>query len=605
MDVKDVFKAVRPLKRRIHLNNAFICWAYAFILAGVLSFILTCTALFLPIPFIKDKLIAIYSIVVLAALGISLFLSPKGLKTIQIGDSLGLKERLVTAYQLQNEETPIAKMQREDALKAVSEADFKALYPLKPPVSKIFIGCALLILVLVSLVIPTGAKDRAYNAEDIIKETKNQAKKLDDERKGLKKSSMVSDKKIDEINKKVDELLKNLNSSKNEEDALKSLSKAKHELDKLKNSLVNKDLQKISEKLSQNGLAKDLGQALKGGDGEGVNKEIEELKEKLADAEKKDLEELSEQLNEAAEGLADNKLKEDLTALSEAIKSENMGSAANNLDALSSDLANSLKNSPGSLNAMEQSENKSINNLIESINSSKYAISKQAGINFNVSQSNGQQAGAQSGTGQNGNNAQGASGSQAGNPGAAGQSGNQASSGGQAGQSGQSSQTGQGGQNGQGSQSGQGGQNGQGSQGGQGNQSGNGSKGSGQGGSIGQGGGGGAGNGTSNKDAGYSEGESSGGAKKPGGKSAGEYEAIYDPKRLGGDSQVSQVNGTKNGSGQSQWSDVSNVPFEKGGTVPYSEVYEEYRDEAMAGLSEAQIPSGMKDMVRDYFTTLE
>lgn len=597
MDVKAVFKALRPLKRRIHLNNAFICWAYAFILAGVLSFIMACTALFLPIPFIKDKLIAIYSIVVLAALVVSLFLSPKGIKTIKIGDSLGLKERLVTAFQLQHEETPIAIMQREDALRAVSEADFKALYPLKPPVSKYFIGCLLLILVLVTLVIPTGAKYRAYNAENIINETKKQAKKLDDERNGLKKSSLVSDKKLDEINKKVDELLKNLNSSKNEEDALKSLSKAKHELDKLKNSAANKDLQKISEKLSQNELAKDLGQALKGGDGEEINKEIEELKEKLAEAEKKDLEELSEDLNEAAEGLEDNKLKEDLTALSEAIKSENMGSAANNLDALSADLANSLKNSSGSLNAIEQSENKSIDNLVEAINSSKYAISKQAGINFSASQSNGQQAGAQSG--QNGNNAQGASGNQAGNSGAA---GNQASSGGQAGQSGQS---GQGGQNGQGSQSEQGGQNGQGGQGGQSNQSGNGSKGSGQGGSSGQGGGGGAGKGTSNEDAGYSEGESSGGTKKPGGKNAGEYEAIYAPKRLGGDSQASQVNGTKNNSGQSQWSDVSNVPLGKGGTVPYSEVYEEYRDEAMAGLIEAQIPSGMKDMVRDYFTTLE
>jgi hypothetical protein len=585
MDVKAVFKALRPLKRRIHLNNAFICWAYAFILAGVLSFIMACTALFLPIPFVKDKLVAIYSIVVLAALLVSLFLSPKDMKTIKIGDSLGLKERLVTAYQLQNEETPIAMMQREDALKALSEADFKALYPLKPPISKFFIGCLLLILVLVTLVIPTGAKYRANNAENIINETKKQAKKLDDERNGLKKSSLVSDKKLDEINKKVDELLKNLNKSKNEEDALKSLSKAKHELDKLKNSTANKDLQKISEKLSQNELAKNLSQALKGGDGEEINKEIEELKEKLATADKKDLEELSEDLNEAAEGLEDNKLKEDLTALSEAIKSENMGSAANNLDALSADLANSLKNNPGSLSAMEQSENKSIDNLVEAINSSKYAISKQAGINFSASQSNGQQAGAQSG--QNGNSAQGASGSQASNSGTA---SGQASNGGQAGQSGQS---------------GQDGQNGQGSQGGQGNQSGNGSKGSGQGGSNGQGGGGGVGNSTSNKDAGYSEGQSSGGAKKPGDKKAGEYEAIYAPKRLGGDSQASQVNGTKNNSGQSQWSDVSSVPLGNGSTVPYSEVYEEYRDEAMAGLIEAQIPSGMKDMVRDYFTTLE
>jgi hypothetical protein len=50
---------------------------------------------------------------------------------------------------------------------------------------------------------------------------------------------------------------------------------------------------------------------------------------------------------------------------------------------------------------------------------------------------------------------------------------------------------------------------------------------------------------------------------------------------------------------------VKSIPFGENIKVPYSEVYSEYKDEAMSGLNEAQIPSGMKDMVRDYFTTLE
>ncbi len=593
MDIKEIFKAIRPLKRRIHLNKAFVCWTYAFVFAGVLSLLLSSAALLFPIPFVKDKLIGIYLSVILSSLLVSIFLGPKDLKTIQIADSLGLKERLVTAYQLQNEDGTVVKMQREDTLKALSNADFRNLYSLKVPILKICIGVALLLVVFVTSLIPTVAKERAETKEDIINETKKQVEKLDEKRKEIKKSSALSDKKLDEINKEVDELLKDLNSSKNEEDALKALSKARHELDKLKNSTIREDLQKISEKLSANTLSKDLSEALKQGDSDKVGKAIEEMKEKLENADKEELKDLAEQLEEAAKEITDNELKEDLTALSETLKSGNMNSAANNLQNLSANLSKSVENSAKSLSALQQSENMNIDQLMEMLNSSKYAISKQAGINLNVSQNSGQQGGNQMGNTQQGAQA-----------GSAGQSGNQAGSS----QSSQSGQSGQGSQNGQGSQSGQGEQgtqNGQGSQngqGGQGGQSGQGGQGQGM---SGQMSGGGAGEGSTNNDAGYKAGESSGGVKKPGGGKEEEYSAIYAPNRLGGDSQSSQVSGTKNNSGQSQWNDVKSIPFGETSKVPYSEVYSEYKDEAMSGLSEAQIPSGMKDMVRDYFTTLE
>lgn len=585
MDIKDIFKAIRPLKRRIHLNNAFVCWTYAFVFAGVLSLLLSSAALLFPILFVKDKLIGIYLSVILSSLLVSIFLGPKDIKTIKVADSLGLKERLVTAYQLQNEGGTVVKMQREDTLKALSNADFRALYSLKIPILKICIGAALLLVVFITSLIPTVAKERAETKEDIINETKKQVEKLDEKRKEIKKSSALSDKKLDEINKEVDELLKDLNSSKNEEDALKALSKARHELDKLKNSTIRQDLQKISEKLSANTLSKDLSETLKQGDSDKVGKAIEDMKEKLESADKEELKDLAEQLQEAAEEITDQELKEDLTELSETLKSGNMNSAADNLQTLSANLSKSVENGAEALSALQQSENMSVDQLMEMLNNSKYAISKQAGINLNISQSSGQQGGNQNGSTQQGAQA-----------GSGGQSGNQAGSS-------QSSQSGQSGQGSQSGQSGQGAQNGQGSQGGQGGQSGQG--GQGQGGMSGQMPGGGAGEGSTNNNAGYKAGESSGGVKKPGSKKEEEYAAIYAPNRLGGDSQSSQVNGTKNNSGQSQWNDVKSIPFGESSKVPYSEVYSEYKDEAMSGLSEAQIPSGMKDMVRDYFTTLE
>ncbi len=581
MDIREILMAIRPLKRRMHLNNAFLCWAYGFILAGILSLIISSVALFFPIPFVKDKLIGIYSFIILTSLVVSLFLGPKTVKTLQVADSLGLKERLITAYQLQNEKGTLVEMQRKDAIKALSGVDFRKLYSLKVPVVKMLIGFALLATVFVTSLIPTSAKDKAGIKENIINEAKSQSEKIDEKRKEIKKSSVVSDKKLEEINKKVDELLKELNQAKDEEDALKSLSKAKHELEKLKNSTMRLDLEKISEKLSANALSKDLSEALKEGDSDKIDKAIEEMKEKLKNADKEELNNLAEKLEEASGEITDEKLKEDLTELSEAIKSGNINSAINNLDTFSMDLSKSVENSTESLSALQQSENMAIDQLTELLDNSKYAVAKQAGIRLSVAPIGSQQGGSQNGNVQQGSQA-----------GSGGQSGSQNGSENQSSQNGQSSQGNQSGQNGQGGKGGQGNQSGQGVQGGQGGQN-------------GQNAGGGVGEGSSNADAGYRDGESSGGAKKPGSKKEEKYESIYAPSRLGGDSQSSQVNGTKNDGGQSQWNDVKSIPFGESSKVPYSEVYSQYKDEAMSGLMEAQIPSGMKDMVRDYFSVLE
>ena len=589
MEINEIFRAIRPLKRRIHLNNAIICWTYAFIFAGALSLLLSGASLFVPVLFINKKIMAVYLSIILISLVISLFLGPKTEKTIQTADSLGLKERLITAFQLRNEEGSIVEMQRKDALKALANVDFRALYSLKIPIKKILIGFVLLIMVFVTLLIPTSAKERAENNEGVINETKAQAEKIDEKRKEIEKSSDVSDKKLDEINKEIDKLLKDLNQAKNEEDALKALSKAKHELEKLKNSTVRQDLEKLSEKLSRNTLSKDLGEALKEGDSDKIEKAIEEMKAKLEDSNREELKDLAEQLEEAAGEMTDSKLKEDLTELSQAVKSGNMNSVANNLEAFSVDLSNSAINGSDALSDLQQSENMTIDRLTEQLNNSKYAISREAGTNLSVAQSSGQQGGSQSGNGQQ---------SSQGNSG--GQSGNQTSNGNQSSQNGQGFQGNQSQQGGQSGQNGQGGQGNQGAQGGEGNQGGQNS-----GGGAGGGVGGGVGGGTSNADGGYREGQSSGGGKNPGAKKEEQYEAIYAPKRLGGDSQASQVSGTKNEGGQSQWYDVKGIPFGEGSKVPYSEVYSEYKNEAMTGLVEAQIPSGMKDMVRDYFTILE
>jgi len=43
----------------------------------------------------------------------------------------------------------------------------------------------------------------------------------------------------------------------------------------------------------------------------------------------------------------------------------------------------------------------------------------------------------------------------------------------------------------------------------------------------------------------------------------------------------------------------------RGSSVPYNQVIGQYKDKAMESIKASDIPPGMKDMVKEYFTSLE
>lgn len=99
---------------------------------------------------------------------------------------------------------------------------------------------------------------------------------------------------------------------------------------------------------------------------------------------------------------------------------------------------------------------------------------------------------------------------------------------------------------------------------------------------------------------------SSGLSKKDGSeRKEGEYEKIFTSKTLGGDADKSQLTGKKNNSGNSE-----NVNSEKGinvrgESVPYNQVIGSYRESAVQNMETSDIPEGMKEIIKNYFTSLE
>jgi hypothetical protein len=90
----------------------------------------------------------------------------------------------------------------------------------------------------------------------------------------------------------------------------------------------------------------------------------------------------------------------------------------------------------------------------------------------------------------------------------------------------------------------------------------------------------------------------------PDGEGEREFDSVYAPQRIGGDSDssVTLESGDENqplAEGEFSENPTGNA------SVPYDEVFSDYSDAANQALENDYIPLGMKDVVRDYFTSIE
>lgn len=104
------------------------------------------------------------------------------------------------------------------------------------------------------------------------------------------------------------------------------------------------------------------------------------------------------------------------------------------------------------------------------------------------------------------------------------------------------------------------------------------------------------------------DGNSNGDSKNPSGNGRGtgtiENENIYTRQLENISGTEFKIDGKQDDSGQAQLSN-NKVFGQKGETVSYDRVYQQYRQEALKSLSEDSIPDSMKDLVEQYFSSLE
>jgi hypothetical protein len=88
-------------------------------------------------------------------------------------------------------------------------------------------------------------------------------------------------------------------------------------------------------------------------------------------------------------------------------------------------------------------------------------------------------------------------------------------------------------------------------------------------------------------------------------KKSGEYEKIFTSKTVGGEGETSQLTGKKNSSGTSEQINTEKGINTRGEAVPYNKVFGSYRDKALESIGSSEIPEGMKEVIKNYFSSLE
>lgn len=494
--MRQLLNYLKPLKNRIHLKYLISTASLALTTAVILDAVLVLFSKFVYIYGVFDIALAVDILIFSTGLIIWQFVRPSDYKTARIADSLGYKERFVTAMEALNKENPseLERLVINDAVDSAKYADFKALYSIKPDKYLIVAPAAALILFAAVYFLPVEPSEQLQEQEEMHELLDNA---IEDMTNRIDTSNLTATQKK-EVKKELNALKKELSRADNKTEAVNSIMKSQAQLKKIESDSENFQLKAIGSKLAENKATQNIGELLKSGNIEAFNEEINNISNNISSLSEQDIRELGKAFKEAAQSSEiDEETKQLLNELADTMNSEltdeQLADVSKNLDKFSKQINELAK------------QNKDIRDAIEKLNSDLADVSDDLSGN----------AGA----------------------GTQGQTGNT---------------TGQYAQNG---------------------------------------------NGTGDNESTSSQGST--GVGKGSIPNANVYTA--NAKQYSDyDAELKQSGNEGTGEG------VKNkVDGENGEIVPYTDVFSQYRDEAMNSVEQQDIPYGVKDIVRDYFSSLE
>jgi len=163
----EISKAIRPVRMKRYsekfVNTIFVFFA----LASLFSLGISIYAYFIPLPY-RYRLIA-YVFIGLIFLGlvVGLLMYPRLKELIRISDGLGAKERLQTVFQLLDDQSPEAELQRQETLNYLKRASFASKYKMTFKFKFLIAGLLAIILSAAINSLGSQARDQAADLEQL------------------------------------------------------------------------------------------------------------------------------------------------------------------------------------------------------------------------------------------------------------------------------------------------------------------------------------------------------------------------------------------------------------------------------------------------------
>ena len=562
-----------PIQQKLTLKRLLNIIGQFSFFAIILGAALLLSARFLPFPYGKTAAGFLLGLAVLASFLYSIFTKPNLKDTARIADGFELKERVVTALDINKSSSRLATLQRNDTVNLLEKR-----LPVILEGIKIFsftrvqiVSFLVLLFFWFSLIIFPNPLDNYLAEQKAAKESKQAVEeKLNDQQEKIKINEQLSEENKQKLLTDLENLKEQLKEDSSIEEQLKQLEKYKKELAKLQLEQESKKsaFKNLEELFSDNQQLQDLIKEINQNNQETLTEQLAEMQELLSllpEAEKEalvaqienaknawdklakelddqDLQDLANNLQKTINNLQNGNNEQAMTDLISAL------AQANKLNSESQALGSQLANT---ISALQQAQltaangdssllsSALANNSIENPDASNNPSNNGQGQNSASNNGNSDSGIADNGDQPSGNSSSGSSSSSSSNSNGSGTSGN----------------------------SGSGNTNG-----------GSGANGSGGAGQNGQGGGAGLG--------------------------SGSHTVSIPAERINSEGIVDSISGPLNeGNGDTQISNNSNIS--PGVSLPYEEVYNEYYQYVRESIDRNQIPAGYENIVRDYFSSIE
>lgn len=337
--MKEFLESLKPLKQKLLFERSINYFIVGITLSLILCTITIVLSKFVFISSLKNKLL----IYILLGLAFSIFMiifkRPDIYEVAKIGDTLGFKERFITAIELSNnnDNNTMYPLVLKDAIEQAKSANFNSLYKINVSHKKYIALIVALIATVVSGFIPVIEADK-INKQASLKQTVNDKLEKIDEL-----SNQIENNKLKE---QLKELSKELKKVSSEAEVIKAVQKAQYKLKEIENKTAPKSIKELGQQLAKNELTKQLGQNLQNLSANKLKNDLDNLKNELQNMSADELKKLADDMQALAQQLEqDNNLKSLINSFSEALASTNLEQINNSLDALGSELDKALNES--------------------------------------------------------------------------------------------------------------------------------------------------------------------------------------------------------------------------------------------------------------------